>query len=260
MLHDAGFTRLLLRRLPARSTVVAMALLWAFAAVPSRAADTNEQISDSLATLLRTARAVISDNQNLINDPSKGDKGLSAAVVVGKAKEGYKKILKVDIASIDAASFHGKMIAAELSAISAVMDDAQASINKQGVGFKGFLPAVFARLVTQKFNAAVGAAAKLKLTAPKEYVRNRANRPDGWESEVIEKQFRTPGYPTGKPVSATTMADGKKAFRLILPEYYTQSCLACHGEPKGERDITGGKKEGAKLGDLGGAISVTIFE
>ena len=53
---------------------------------------------------------------------------------------------------------------------------------------------------------------------------------------------------------------GQPAFRLILPEYYKESCLACHGEPKGERDITGGKKEGGVLGELGGAISVTIFQ
>ena len=30
--------------------------------------------------------------------------------------------------------------------------------------------------------------------------------------------------------------------------------------PKGERDITGGKKEGGQLGELGGAISVLIFQ
>ena len=52
---------------------------------------------------------------------------------------------------------------------------------------------------------------------------------------------------------------GKPAFRLILPEYYKKACLNCHGEPKGEKDITGGKKEGGKLGELGGAISFVIY-
>ena len=55
------------------------------------------------------------------------------------------------------------------------------------------------------------------------------------------------------------MKKGKQAFRLILPEYYKESCLGCHGGPKGERDITGGKKEGGVLGELGGAISVAIY-
>ncbi|MZH15354.1 MAG: DUF3365 domain-containing protein [Nitrospinae bacterium] len=52
---------------------------------------------------------------------------------------------------------------------------------------------------------------------------------------------------------------GKDAFRLILPEYYKQACLNFHGEPKGSKDITGGKKEGSKLGELSGAISFAIY-
>ena len=44
-----------------------------------------------------------------------------------------------------------------------------------------------------------------------------------------------------------------------MPEYYTAGCLSCHGEPKGEMDITGYPKEGGKLDDLGGVISVTLF-
>ena len=51
---------------------------------------------------------------------------------------------------------------------------------------------------------------------------------------------------------------GRDAYRLILPEYYKKSCLGCHGGPKGSRDITGGKREGGKEGQLGGAISVTL--
>ena len=53
-------------------------------------------------------------------------------------------------------------------------------------------------------------------SAPKKYARNRVNRPDKWEHNVIENG------------------------------------------PKGSRDITGGKKEGGRLGELGGAINVGI--
>jgi hypothetical protein len=135
-----------------------------------------------------------------------------------------------------------------------------AAINQEGIGLKGFLPAVFARLVTKRFSAEMGDIADIKLTAPKKYVRNRANRPDKWENDVIENVFKAPDHETGQHVMAMTEKKGQPAFRLILPEYYKESCLACHGEPKGERDITGGKKEGGVLGELGGAISVTIFQ
>lgn len=220
----------------------------------------NEEIALSLSTLLRSARAVISDKQKHINNPDIGDKGLTADVVVGIAKDNYNKATGTDIDSIDPASLHGQLIDAELQAVRDVMDEAQDTINEQGVGLKGFLPAIFARLVTQDFGAAVGDKATIKLTAPKNYVRNRANRPDKWEHKVIEKMFRSPDYPNGQHFAEATNVKGKQAYRLILPEYYKESCLACHGGPKGERDITGGKKEGGTLGELGGAISVVIFE
>ena len=44
----------------------------------------------------------------------------------------------------------------------------------------------------------------------------------------------------------------------MLPLYIEQECLQCHGEPKGERDITGRVKEGYRLDELRGAISVII--
>ena len=103
-------------------------------------------------------------------------------------------------------------------------------------------------------------AARLKLTAPKEYVRNRANRPDAWEHDAINTVFKASGHEKGSHYAESTTHKGRSAFRLIIPEYYGESCLGCHGEPKGALDITGGKKEGGKLGELGGAISVILYE
>ncbi len=231
-----------------------------FVATIGYAAESNEEIALNLATLLRSARAVISDNQKLINDASKGDKGLSADFVVNKAKSNFEKATGKNIDDLPSDGLLGELLKSELSAIATVMNEAQAVINESGVGFKGFLPAIFARQVTEKFRANSGDKADLKLTAPKKYVRNRANRPDKWENGVIEKQFKSPEYTKGKAFFETTPKKGKNAFRLMIPEYYKASCLACHGEPKGERDITGGKKEGGVLGELGGAISVAIFQ
>ncbi|PCI64131.1 MAG: histidine kinase [Kordiimonadales bacterium] len=226
----------------------------------ARAADDLEQVALNLVTLLRSARAVISDNQGHINDAALGDKGLSGTAVVAKAKENFKKATGHDIADFLGDGLHGELLQVELDAIAAVMDDAQEVINEQGVGFKGFLPAIFARQVTEKFRAGTSKKADLKLTAPKNFVRNRANRPDKWEHAVIEDRFKSAGYPKGQPFGEKATKKGRPAYRLILPEYYKASCLSCHGDPKGERDITGGKKEGGKLGELGGAISVAIFD
>ena len=62
----------------------------------------------------------------------------------------------------------------------------QATINEKGTGFKGFIPAVFRRLVSETFNGLAENEAVIKVTAPPDLVRNRKARPDAWEKEVIE--------------------------------------------------------------------------
>lgn len=216
-------------------------------------------IGTEITTIYRAARGVIAKSQKLINDASKGDKGLSADVVIAKTKENYKNATGNDFKMADAGSLKGKTQKALLDSISEVMNNAQPLINEKGKGLKGFLPAIFAKQMGDGFNKNIGGQAYIKLTAPKNYVRNRANRPDKWEANVIETMFKDAGYEKNKVFTENAKHKGKDAFRLILPEYYKQACLNCHGEPKGAKDITGGKKEGGKLGELGGAISFVIY-
>jgi len=49
---------------------------------------------------------------------------------------------------------------------------------------------------------------------------------------------------------------GHQKVVRVAPIYYEKACLACHGEPKGEIDVSGYPKEGHKEGDLAGAITV----
>ncbi len=216
----------------------------------------NMQISNELTTLYRAARKVISVNQAHINNPDIGDKGLSGDVVIQKTLANYKsasgKSLNIDKLT--------EAQAAMVKAVKQVMDENQDLINEKGVGLKGFLPAIFARQVATNFGLNMKGKMNIKLTAPKAYVRNRANRPDKWEHNIIETMFKKDGYEKGKPFFEETKVKGNAAFRFILPEYYGESCLSCHGQPKGERDITGGKKEGGVLNELGGSISLTIFQ
>jgi len=244
-------------------TPLVIALLFApiislMAATPS--ATGNEALALDMATLFRAARKVISVNQGKINDPELGDKGLSPEAVVEMAKANYEAATGHPVPETDSASIESEAQAAMFQAITDVMDSAQPLINEQGKGFKGFLPAVFARQVAEGFSKKMEGKLFIKLTAPKAYVRNRRNRPDEWENDVIENKFKDSGWENGKPFVEAGEHKGKPGFRLILPEYYGESCLKCHGSPKGDLDITGGKKEGGVLGELGGAISVVIYE
>ena len=89
--------------------------------------------------------------------------------------------------------------------------------------------------------------------------RARKARPDAFEAEHIEQQLLAPDWPEGQVFATEAPNRGRDAFRMLVPEYYTAGCLTCHGEPKGEIDVTGYPKEGGKLGDLGGVISITLF-
>jgi len=216
-------------------------------------------IALDLATMLRAARTVISDNQDLINNPDVGDKGLSGKAVLDKAAAAFQKTAGVDPRTLDRNSQRGRLLGALMDSIVGVMDENQKSINRKGIGFKGFVPAVFGRLTTEHFRQRIGREAEMKVTAPVQLVRNRTARPDSWERNVIENEVGRATWPKGKIFSAAAEKDGRPAYRVLVPEYYGAACLSCHGSPKGEIDITGYPKEGGKEGDLGGAISISLF-
>ena len=243
-----------------RRTMLALYLgLLPYAAGSAAPAVDDMTIAQGLAEMLRDARTVISDNQDLINDPQLGDKHLTGGVVLEQAIAKYSKDTGVDPRKLDAASRQGRLLRAMMAAIVEVVDDNQPTINEKGTGFKGFIPAVFARLVAESFDHLAKGEAEVKVTAPLELVRNRKARPDPWETEIMEKRLLDPAWPAGQPFSAKVETQGRPAFRVMVPEYYVESCLACHGSPKGQMDITGYPKEGGKLNDLGAVISITLY-
>jgi len=212
-----------------------------------------EAIAGRLSAMLQSARAVISKHQAEINDPAVGDKHLGADVVIAEATANYKAKTGEDPESYPPDSRQGRLIRAQMDAIRDVMDKAQDEINKEGVAFKGFIPATFAERVKGD--------AHIKVTAPPELVRNRKARPDEWEKQVIAGKFRDPARARGAPFAeVVAVEDGGKAFRMAVPEYYAASCLSCHGSPKGSIDITGYPREGAAEGDLSSVISITLSE
>jgi hypothetical protein len=183
-----------------------------------------------------------------------GDRILAEATAIYVEKTGEEPL------ATDPQSRVGRLLRAQMDAIRTVMAENQGTINAPDVGFKGFIPAIFARLVNEKFQENVGSEARVKVTAPEDLVRNRTARPDDWEGAVLSEKFASPDWPKERSFSEVVAVDGRQAFRLIVPEYYRASCLSCHGGPKGEMDITGYPKEGGNEGDLGAAISVTLFQ
>lgn len=226
-------------------------LVLAIGANPVHAGNEAE-VAGHLIELIKIGRGVLSQHMDTINDPSKADKGFTGAYLAGEVMERFKKKTQIDLRVpnvVPQAGLYLSLVEAEKD----VVDEAQPILNRQGIGFKGFIPAVFARRTGESFYKKTGV--KLKLTG-NDY-RNSSNRPDDFEAEVL-RMFGDPRHPKGQTYVRKTMLDGRPVLRMMDPEYAGPSCLSCHGEPKGGKDITGGRKEGWKEGALAGAISVVL--
>lgn len=256
----------MLRRSPISLLVLCSVLLLVGAANPQPPRPANaanlddKEMAIKLANLLRAGRNVVSTNQPLINDPDIGEKNFTGDKLVAEAEAIYAKRTGSPLAMDGLSERDRRLVAAQKEAMLRIVEQHQSDINKEGVGFKGFIPAVFARLVNEEFEALAGSEARVRVTAPTNLVRNRKSRPDAWEREVLETRLLADDWPKGQYYTERVDFEGRPAFRMLFPEYYRASCLSCHGQPQGELDITGYPKEGGKEGDLGGAISIVIFE
>jgi general secretion pathway protein A len=207
-----------------------------------------------LALLLVSGRTVINDNQDLFDDPGRGDKGFSPAVFERELAEAFRLRSGIDLRSLDSARLPQrakKLLGTMVSVSKQVVADAQPQINQPGVGYKGFIPAVFGARVAGRLMNTAGVRLKQTALAP----RNQFNLPDTFEKAVL-LEFADPSYPREKVISEVT--SGSSALRLMFPLYATRRCLDCHGEPKGRPDRTGYPREGLHLGQNAGAISVAI--
>lgn len=215
-------------------------------------AGNDAEVAEHLIELVKIGRGVLSQHMDTINDPTKADKGFTGVYLAGEVMERFKKKTRIDLRVpnvVPQAGLYLSLIEAEKD----VVDEAQPIINRQGIGFKGFIPAVFTRRTGELFYKKTGV--KMKLTGT-DY-RNSSNRPDDFEAEVL-RMFSDPRHPKGQTYVRNTMQDGRPVLRMMDPEYAGPSCLSCHGDPKGGKDITGGRKEGWKEGELAGAISVVL--
>jgi methyl-accepting chemotaxis protein len=96
--------------------------------------------------------------------------------------------------------------------------------------------------------AAKAAEAGYELRVPKESPRNPKNAPNPLEKEVLAEFSRT-GL-------AEKVVIEKDRLLYFKPIRLSEDCLYCHGDPKGEKDPTGGVKEGWKAGEVHGAFVI----
>lgn len=215
-----------------------------------------EETSRLLAKLLQAGRLVIDQNQALIDDAHKGDKGFTPEAFERQLTEEFRLRTGIDLSSLANAPVSvaipplaKELLPSLVQASKGVVRDAQVVINQRGIGYKNFIPATYGSQAAARFSRQSHVRLKQTTLNP----RNPKNEPDDYETSVLK-------WLSGRPRAdayVSELTDEGKTLRVVMPIYYQKDCLACHGEPKGDLDIAGYPKEGHKEGDLAGAITVT---
>ncbi|HXH86779.1 MAG TPA: DUF3365 domain-containing protein [Nitrospira sp.] len=221
-------------------------------------ADELEETGRLLAVLLDAGRVAIGHNQPLLNDPLRGDKGFTPDVFAQQMLAVFKDRTGHDLTDLARASvpeMAKPLLARLVEESKKTVASYQSVINVAGIKYKGLIPATFGTETSNRFHA--WSRVYLKQTAPDHLIRNPKNKPDEFEASIMQK-MSDPSFPRGNEQVVTEVDADGKSVRVLLPLFYGKDCLSCHGTPKGERDVTGYPREGAKEGELGGAISVKI--
>ncbi len=215
-----------------------------------------EETARLLAKLLESGRAVIERNQTLIDDPHKGDKGLTPELFEAELVREFRAKSGIDLTALPTAPVSivipplaKELLPALVQASREVVREAQVVINQRGIGYKNFIPATWGSQASARFSKS--SHVRLKQTALNP--RNPKNEPDEYEASVLKWLA---GRPRAEAYVSELTEEGQ-TLRVVMPIYYAKDCLACHGEPKGALDISGYPKEGHQEGDLAGAITVT---
>ena len=188
----------------------------------------------------------------------KGDKGFTSEVFAAQVIAVFKERTGYDLADLAHANVPGlakPLLERLLVESKKTVESYQPVLNMQGLVYKGLIPATFGTETGARFQKWSGVY--LKQTAPEHLLRNPKNKPDAFEVTQMTKMKDLAQAHNGDAIVSEMVEEGK-SVRVLLPLFYEKACLSCHGQPKGERDITGYSREGGKEGELGGVISVKI--
>ncbi|TDA70562.1 MAG: DUF3365 domain-containing protein [Clostridia bacterium] len=147
-----------------------------------------------------------------------------------------------------------KVMVEQILAVRAFMAANQDRINRDAHGnyeFKHMNPAAVIQGASEIFNARTTYTIKQTRLSP----RLSANAPDAWEREQLLAFAANPGLQESYGVEERA---GQRYFRYMVPLVAKEDCLPCHGEPAGTLDVSGHLREGYHLGDLAGALSITV--
>lgn len=146
-----------------------------------------------------------------------------------------------------------RIITTQLNAMRLFVAKNQRKINYSNGQFeyKNLGPEKVASEVADIFNISTKYKIRLAAINP----RNPKNKADEFEKKQIG------AFDNNRNITEIFEKDtikGEKVYRYVKPIFMGKHCVDCHGEPKGEKDKSGHPKEGYKLGDLTGVVSIIV--
>ncbi len=217
-----------------------------------------------IAKVYHASMVYIFNIQSLINNKSINKEGLFGQSFIGNIQSTYKEMFNQPFPKKT-----DKHISNLLTLMMLVMEDNRTLLLDSYIEFKGFIPAIFAFQLSQKFKER-GFGLNIKFTNFEDRVRNKLNSPDYWEQSalaMLKEENIEDVY------DKETYFEGKAALRYMRAVEITPMCLNCHGVPQDNpanadrdkkqwhhKDKTGFLMEGWKLGELGGGISVVLYQ
>lgn len=153
-------------------------------------------------------------------------------------------------AAEDHALSEARLLAQQMKATWDYIGDMQGAINYNSDGsydFKKVYCSVAGKNIANRFTNNTDAEIRFVRENP----RSSDDFPDEFESEALR------AFSSGESeYYAVVTQQEKTSFRYLAVLEMEGSCLSCHGEPAGVIDETGFPREGMKLGDVAGAISI----
>lgn len=147
-----------------------------------------------------------------------------------------------------------EVLADEMHAVWRFIDINQDAVNRAEDGTfrnKQLVCVVAAKSVSTLFTSDTDYTIRFTSPTP----RQVSNAPDAFEAEAFAAFGNDSALESYYRIE--TDAEGGRVFRYAEPLLVTETCLECHGEPVGELDQYGYPKEGMRVGEVAGAISIT---
>ncbi len=220
-----------------------------------------KEVINDITKIYMSSMTYIFINQPLINQQTNDKQELFGQRFLENVKQTYQVKYSEDFPKED--HFAKTML---LQTMVEVMDDNKELLYDDEIGFKGIIPATFAFQISAKLETK-GIGLKFKFTQIASSIRNKLNKPDLWESSVMQKIIKSPKI----YYDENALLNGKPAIRQFTPLPMVPLCLACHGSPADNPlnankeksqwtniDISGFKMENWTLDDFGGGVSISI--